>query len=253
MTAGATPTCCRLQAAREPRRRSVALSRHAAASSTCNACATRTRWRWPSSTPRPRPATLATTTSTVPEQDGFGLFDLNQRRGVRLSSSRAFLHPVLARPNLTVFADTLVEQVRLRGQRAVGLVVRHAWTAARARRARRGRAVGGYRQHASIADAVGHRTGEHAAAPWRRRCCTSSPAWAEPAGPPDGLGRGLQPGRRVVCAELAHRTARGARAAALCCSAGAACSPRTLPRPVASCAASPVSTGPTCSSPSWSA
>ena len=28
-------------------------------------------------------------------QDGFGIFELNQRNGVRLSSSRAFLHPVL--------------------------------------------------------------------------------------------------------------------------------------------------------------
>ena len=57
-------------------------------------------------------------------QDGFGLFELNQRNGVRLSSSRAFLHPALARPNLTVFADTLVERIRLQGRRAVGLTVR---------------------------------------------------------------------------------------------------------------------------------
>ena len=58
------------------------------------------------------------------QQDGFGLFELNQRRGVRLSSSRAFLHPVLQRPNLTVFADTLVERITLRGPRATGVVVR---------------------------------------------------------------------------------------------------------------------------------
>ncbi len=56
-------------------------------------------------------------------QDGFGLFDLNQRDGRRLSSSRAFLHPVIARPNLTVFADTLVERIRLHAGRAVGLSV----------------------------------------------------------------------------------------------------------------------------------
>lgn len=54
-------------------------------------------------------------------QDGFGPFDLNQRGGVRLSSSRAFLHPVLSRQNLVVFADTLVERVLLKGSRAVGL------------------------------------------------------------------------------------------------------------------------------------
>ena len=57
-------------------------------------------------------------------QDGFGIFDLNQSHGVRWSSSRAFLHPVLHRPNLTLFADALVERIRLRGTRAVGVTLR---------------------------------------------------------------------------------------------------------------------------------
>jgi choline dehydrogenase-like flavoprotein len=56
-------------------------------------------------------------------QDGYGPYELNQRDGMRLSNSRAFLHPVLARPNLQVFADTLVERVDLRGGRAVGITV----------------------------------------------------------------------------------------------------------------------------------
>jgi choline dehydrogenase len=59
-----------------------------------------------------------------PQQDGFGLFDLNQRDGVRWSSSRAFLHPVLQRPNRTVLADALVERIRLQGRRAVGVTLR---------------------------------------------------------------------------------------------------------------------------------
>ncbi|MGJ7509575.1 GMC family oxidoreductase [Variovorax sp. GT1P44] len=54
-------------------------------------------------------------------QDGYGIYELNQREGVRLSNSRAFLHPVLGRPNLTVFADTLVEKIELEGDRAVGV------------------------------------------------------------------------------------------------------------------------------------
>jgi choline dehydrogenase-like flavoprotein len=54
-------------------------------------------------------------------QDGYGLYHLNQRRGIRLSASRAFLHPVLQRPNLQVFADTLVERVEMTGRRAVGV------------------------------------------------------------------------------------------------------------------------------------
>jgi len=57
------------------------------------------------------------------DQDGYGLYELNQRRGVRLSNSRAFLHPVLGRPNLTVFADTLVEKIELRNGRAVGVTI----------------------------------------------------------------------------------------------------------------------------------
>ena len=57
-------------------------------------------------------------------QDGFGIFDLNQRNGVRWSSSRAFLHPVLGRPNLTLFVDALVQRIRLQGTRAVGVTLR---------------------------------------------------------------------------------------------------------------------------------
>jgi choline dehydrogenase len=57
-------------------------------------------------------------------QAGFGIFDLNQRDGIRLSSSRAFLHPVLDRPNLTVMADTLVERINFNGTRAVGVTIR---------------------------------------------------------------------------------------------------------------------------------
>lgn len=57
-------------------------------------------------------------------QDGFGIFDLNQRHGVRWSSSRAFLHPVLHRPNLQVMTDALVERVRIHRGRTVGISVR---------------------------------------------------------------------------------------------------------------------------------
>lgn len=57
-------------------------------------------------------------------QDGFGIFDLNQRDGVRWSASRAFLHPVLGRPNLSVYDEALVERIRLQGRRAVGVTLR---------------------------------------------------------------------------------------------------------------------------------
>jgi choline dehydrogenase len=56
-------------------------------------------------------------------QDGYGAYELNQRDGMRLSNSRAFLHPVLGRPNLHVFADTLVERIEMTGGRASGVTI----------------------------------------------------------------------------------------------------------------------------------
>jgi choline dehydrogenase len=56
-------------------------------------------------------------------QDGFGVWDVNQRNGVRLSSSRAFLHPVWSRPNLSVLTDTVVERVDFAGTTATGVTV----------------------------------------------------------------------------------------------------------------------------------
>ncbi|HSW15932.1 MAG TPA: GMC family oxidoreductase N-terminal domain-containing protein [Ramlibacter sp.] len=57
-------------------------------------------------------------------QDGFGLWEVNQRDAVRQSSSRAFLHSVMHRPNLTVLTDALVERIVIEGGRAVGVVAR---------------------------------------------------------------------------------------------------------------------------------
>lgn len=56
-------------------------------------------------------------------QDGFGRYDLNQRNGTRLSSARAFLHPALQRPNLTVLDETLVRRILFDRGRATGLEI----------------------------------------------------------------------------------------------------------------------------------
>ena len=47
--------------------------------------------------------------------DNFGsaYFQMNQRRGVRWSATKAFLRPVLSRPNLTVITNALVERMRI--------------------------------------------------------------------------------------------------------------------------------------------
>src|SRR5216110_1238833 len=54
-------------------------------------------------------------------QEGFAPFDRNIRRGRRWSAARAYLHPVMARPNLEVKTRAFVERVVFRGERAVGV------------------------------------------------------------------------------------------------------------------------------------
>jgi choline dehydrogenase len=56
-------------------------------------------------------------------QEGFGPFDRNLHRGRRLSAARAYLHPVMSRPNLTVATRAQVTKVRFEGKRAVGVDV----------------------------------------------------------------------------------------------------------------------------------
>jgi len=58
-------------------------------------------------------------------QEGFGLFDRTIRRGRRLSAARAYLHPVMKRPNLTVRTRAFVNRVLFEGKRAVGVEYTH--------------------------------------------------------------------------------------------------------------------------------
>jgi len=54
-------------------------------------------------------------------QEGFAAFDRNIRAGRRLSAARAYLHPVLSRPNLTVATDAHVTRILFSGTRAIGV------------------------------------------------------------------------------------------------------------------------------------
>jgi choline dehydrogenase len=54
-------------------------------------------------------------------QEGFGTFDRTINNGRRWSASRAYLHPVRRRPNLTVRCLSLVHRIRFDGKRAVGV------------------------------------------------------------------------------------------------------------------------------------
>jgi choline dehydrogenase len=65
-------------------------------------------------------------------QEGFGPFDRNVHRGRRLSASRAYLHPVMGRPNLEVRTRAFVSRVLFDGARAVGVEYVHRGSPRRA-------------------------------------------------------------------------------------------------------------------------
>ena len=56
-------------------------------------------------------------------QEGFARFDRNVYRGRRLSSARAYLHPVKHRKNLTIKTRSFVRKVIFEGKKAVGVEV----------------------------------------------------------------------------------------------------------------------------------
>ena len=54
-------------------------------------------------------------------QEGFAAFDRNVHRGRRLSAARAYLHPVLRRPNLHLVTRALTTKIGFDGTRATGV------------------------------------------------------------------------------------------------------------------------------------
>src|SRR5262249_34614260 len=68
-------------------------------------------------------------------QEGFAPFDRNVHRGRRLSASRAYLYPVMRRPNLTVATRAFVTRIIFDGSRAVGVQFRHEGRTKRVRSA----------------------------------------------------------------------------------------------------------------------
>jgi choline dehydrogenase len=55
------------------------------------------------------------------QQEGFARFDRNVHRGRRLSAARAYLHPVMKRPNLKVITRALARKVLFDGNTATGV------------------------------------------------------------------------------------------------------------------------------------
>ncbi len=58
-------------------------------------------------------------------QEGFAAFDRNVHRGRRLSAARAYLHPVMDRPNLRVECRAFVTKIVFEGNRAVAVDFTH--------------------------------------------------------------------------------------------------------------------------------
>jgi choline dehydrogenase len=58
------------------------------------------------------------------DNEGCGYFQVNQKRGVRWSTAKAFLRPARARPNLEVLTGAEASRIAFDGRRAVGLRVR---------------------------------------------------------------------------------------------------------------------------------
>lgn len=55
------------------------------------------------------------------DNTGSGKFEVTQRRGVRWSAARAFLKPVLKRPNLRVVTGALIDRLTFEGTRVTGV------------------------------------------------------------------------------------------------------------------------------------
>ena len=59
-----------------------------------------------------------------PEREGFSTFQQTRRGRRRISAARAYLHPAMDRPNLTIIDQALVLRIVLEGGRAAGIVLR---------------------------------------------------------------------------------------------------------------------------------
>ena len=58
------------------------------------------------------------------DNEGSSFFEVNQRRGVRWSATKAFLRPAMKRPNLKVVTGAEVKRLWMEGRRAVGVEFR---------------------------------------------------------------------------------------------------------------------------------
>ena len=177
-------------------------------------------------------------------QEGFGRFDRNIVKGVRMSAARAYLHPVMKRKNLTVETFAHATRIRFEGRRAVGVDYLRAGRRHEQVRRGRGHPVRRRDQLPAAAAALGRRQPRAPAPAGRRDGPRPAGRRGEPAGPP----RGLHP---VLLAPARLDRARASSGATAPGSAWSGCSGAPAPRPpttsraAASAGPTRTSTGPT--------
>ena len=155
----------------------------------------RGRARWSSSAARPRSPLFEAFFEAVQQagypltddvngyrQEGFARFDRNIHRGRRLSAARAYLHPVMSRPNLEVVLPGARRPDPVR--RAAGPSASSTGRAGGARSGTPARAgerdpcCGGAINSPAAPAALGRRCGRRSCGRWDRRRRTTSPGWA---------------------------------------------------------------------------
>ena len=123
MSGGTTPTACRTSGGWRTASRRAPTTRSAATTARWCSSADRRppRCSAPSSRPCSRPGHPLTDDVNGYRQEGFAAFDRNVHRGRRLSASRAYLRPVLRRPNLDVVTRAMVTRLVIEGDRVTGV------------------------------------------------------------------------------------------------------------------------------------
>ena len=168
-------------------------------------------------------------------QEGFATFDRNVHNGRRLSAARAYLHPVMNRPNLTVETRAFTTRILFEGNRAIGVEY--------ARRGRGGRTVragevivcGGAINSPQLLQLSGIGAASDLGALGIDVVADLAGRGREPPGPPRGL-RAAQLDAAGDDGALLRDEAATARGRSSGCSGRPARARRTTSRPAASCA-----------------
>ena len=134
-------------------------------------------------TPERRRDSRATRTSTAPSRTGWASFELTQRDGIARARAVAYLHPAMARANLTVMARHACAAGAVRGDARGRRAGEPSRAGARAAGRARGDPVWRRLQLAATADALGGRAGGAPEGVRDRGAARPAGGWREPLRP----------------------------------------------------------------------